>query len=223
VNDRSAFLIFGQGPPLLNRITRLTDKPIYTEQELLGLIAGSDQNAFRLLFDQYRSKVYSLACRLTKDKEAAEDVVQEVFTRIWLNKQSLTGLDSFEAWLRTITRNHIYNKLRRLATEEAFLRQLLKDNEWASDNLTLNTIAYNELHRILQAAEDQLTPRQKEVYRLGKQEGLKYEDIAQTLQVSKDTVKFHMTEALRSIKEYLTRHEKNLTLFVMILCEKIIR
>jgi len=199
----------------------LTENRLYTEHELLGLIAGSDENAFRLLFDQYRNKVYTLANRLTRDKASSEDVVQEVFTKIWLNKQKLTELDSFEAYLRTITRNHIYNRLRRLATEEDFLRQLLKDNELTSENPTLNTVAYNELHRIVQEAVSQLTPRQKEVYLLGKQEGLKYEDIAQSLQLSKDTVKFHMTEALKSIKQHLARHEKKLVLLVMILCKKI--
>lgn len=186
------------------------------------MLAKGDENAYKQLYDLYRNRVYSLAFQITKSRPVAEDVLQEVFVSIWLNRNKLPGLENFHAWVRTITRNNLYNRLRRMATEESYLRELIAqkipEGEEGGD-----TIAYNELKKILHQAIAQLTPQQRNVYVLGKEEGLRYEQIAEQLQVSKDTVKYHMTEALRSIRKYLQLHEHRLVFLVMLLAERLLK
>lgn len=195
----------------------------YDTQQLLSLLAEGDESAYRLLYDQYRNKIYSLAFQLIKSKPVAEDVLQEVFVSIWVNRKQLPELDSFHAWLRTITRNNLYNRLRKMATEEAFIRSVICERKPEGEEGTMETVAENELKKILHQAIAQLTPQQRKVYVLGKEEGLRYEQIADELQLSRDTVKYHMTEALKSIRRYLQQHEHRLIFFILLLGEKILK
>jgi RNA polymerase sigma-70 factor (ECF subfamily) len=181
----------------------MTDTSGYNEKELLQLVVEGDEKAFRSLFDHYRNKIFSIAYRMVKTTAEAEDVVSEVFIKLWVNRRKLAGLVNFNAYINTITRNHIFNHLRRLATEEAFIKELLAGD--TQDNDTTQRIAYNELKRILDETVNRLPPRQKEVYRLGKLEGMPYGEIASELHISRETVKFHMGEALRTIKASLSR------------------
>ncbi|MGN6416632.1 MAG: RNA polymerase sigma factor [Pseudobacter sp.] len=196
--------------------------PRYHTKELLQLLAGGDEHAYKQLYDHYRNRIYSLALQITKSKPVAEDVLQEVFVSIWLNRHKLPELENFHAWVRTITRNNLYNRLRRLATEETFLREIIAQKNPEGEEGP-DTVSYNELKKILHQAIAQLTPQQRNVYVLGKEEGLRYEQIAEQLQLSRDTVKYHMTEALRSIRKYLQLHEHRLVLLVLLLAEKILK
>lgn len=195
----------------------------YDTHQLLLLLAEGDESAYRLLYDQYRNRIYSLAFKLIKSRPVAEDVLQEVFVSVWVNRKQLPELESFHAWLRTITRNNLYNRLRRMATEEAFLREISNGKLPEGEEGTMHTVAGNELKRILQQAIAQLTPQQRKVYVLGKEEGLRYDQIADELQLSRDTVKYHMTEALKSIRRYLQQHEHRLIFFILLLGEKILK
>lgn len=196
--------------------------PIYHTKELLQLLAGGDENAYKQLYDLYRNRIYSLALQVTKSKPVAEDVLQEVFVKIWLNRHKLPALENFHAWVRTVTRNNLYNRLRRIATEETFLREIIAQKNPEGET-GQDTVAFNELQKILHQAVAQLTPQQRHVYVLGKEEGLRYEQIAEQLHLSRDTVKYHMTEALRSIRKYLQLHEHRLILLVLLLAEKMLK
>lgn len=196
--------------------------PTYHTKELLQLLAGGDESAYKQLYDLYRNRIYSLALQITKSKPVAEDVLQEVFVSIWLNRHKLPGLENFHAWVRTITRNNLYNRLRRIATEETFLREIISQ-KLPEGTEGSDTVAYNELKKILHQAIAQLTPQQRNVYVLGKEEGLRYEQIAEQLHLSRDTVKYHMTEALSSIRKYLQLHEHRLVFLVLLLAEKILK
>lgn len=187
----------------------------YNEIDLLKKVAEGNEPAFRTLFDLHRDKIYYIAYRLLKTEAASEDVVQEVFIKLWLNREKLAPLDNFPAYLNTITRNHIFSQLRKLATEEAYLRELIAREKIAGDKDPADAVAFNELKRLLSEAVTQLSPQQKKVYQLGKIEGKKYEEIADALQISRETVKNHMVEALRSIKTYLRRHEQLLIILLL--------
>lgn len=175
--------------------------------ELLNNVAKGDQAAFRQLFDCYRGKVYVIAFRILQSESEAEDVLQDVFTKLWLNREKLTGILHFNAYLNTLIRNHIFNGLRKKAYEEDFL--------WASLQESRNEEGYqvielNELKELLHKAMNTLPPQQKKVFQLGRLEGLKHEEIAAELGISKETVKKHMAAALRYIKYFLNGWGKEL-------------
>jgi len=177
-------------------------------------VAEGNENAFRILFDKYRDKIFSVAYKITKEEALAEDVVQEVFIKLWLHKEKLPALDNFGAYLNVLTRNHIFSQLRKLATEENYLRELIRQHELENKNQP-DVVLYNELRKMLTIAIASLPPQQKKVFQLGKMEGKKYDEIASILNISKETVKDHMMKASGAIKAYLQRNEGLLYMLVL--------
>jgi RNA polymerase sigma factor (sigma-70 family) len=96
----------------------------YNEKALLLQVAQGDETAFGILFHRYRHKIFYFAWRFLQSESKAEDVLQEIFLKVWTGKELLPDIKNFKAWLTTITRNHIYNALRRLTVEEAFMQEL---------------------------------------------------------------------------------------------------
>ena len=171
------------------------------DQHFLELIAAGDQNAFRRIFETYSNKVYGFALKLTRSTTLAEEIVQDVFMKIWINRESLEAIRSFPAYIFTLTKNHTFNTLKRIAIEEAAKNTLGKKMNVANYE-TEDAVNYNESQRLLNQAINNLPPQQKLVYSMCQQEGLKYEEVAQRLKISRLTVKTHMQQALRSIKSH---------------------
>lgn len=169
---------------------------------LLRRLSESDREAFAHLFAKYHQKVNAFALRLTHSEAMAEEIVQDVFMKIWLNRESLASVDHFQSYLFTIARNHTFNILKRLALEEnakaAFGRELPQHQEIEETSM------YEERQQMLNQAIDRLPPQQRLVYSLCHQDGLKYEEVAQQLNISRLTVKTHMQQALRSIRSHFS-------------------
>lgn len=179
----------------------------YDEGDLLHRTGRGDVLAFRVLFNRYRNKVFFVARQLLHSDSAAEDAVQEIFLKIWLHNYKLTGIENFTAYLNTITRNHIYNVLRRQAVEANALR-VLTDAGNAADTSgdTLNTVAFHELQAMLQKASATLSEQQRKVFEMSRLEGKKHEQIATEMGLSKETVKKYLANALEKLHRYLVQH-----------------
>lgn len=173
------------------------------DRYLLDRIAVGDQHAFREIFNSWSGKVFGFALKLTHSKSLSEEIVQDVFMKIWINRESLEAIQSFPAYLFTLTRNHTFNNLKRIAIEEA-ARIKLGKKLTESNYDTEETINFRESERLLNQAISKLPPQQRLVYSLCQQEGLKYEEVAQRLNISRLTVKTHMQQALRSIKNHFS-------------------
>jgi RNA polymerase sigma-70 factor (family 1) len=173
------------------------------EQHLLDLIAASDEQAFRHLFDTFSGKVYGFALKITRSKSLSEEIVQDVFMKIWINRESLEAIRSFPAYLFTLTRNHTFNTLKRIAIEQAAKSAIGKKLSHVNHD-TEDAINFHESQQRLTQAINNLPPQQRLVYSLCHQEGLKYEEVAERLKISRLTVKTHMREALRSIKSHFS-------------------
>ena len=180
----------------------MSDIPINTEKDLLIKVAYGDEGSFKQLFNQYRHKIYSLSMYLTHSEFLAEEITQEVFLKIWLNKTQLKEVEYFTAYLKTIASNVASNYLKRIANEKIILKRLAEELT-ESNETTANTVIYNEYQEILEKAIQNLPPQQKRVYILSRQEGLKQEEIAEKMQLSIFTVKEYMKKALASIRSYM--------------------
>lgn len=171
---------------------------------LLLLIAQGDENAFRQLFDQYRDLIFSFSYHLTQSEIIAKDMVQDIFVKIWTNRQTLDQIESIRAWMLRLTRNHVLNGLKRKAHEEALLRNIhagLKDQH----HFTEDAVQYRELEKLLQQAIAQLPPQQQRCYLLSRDAGMKHDEIARIMGISAGTVKKHIMVAIQSIRKSLTR------------------
>jgi RNA polymerase sigma-70 factor (family 1) len=167
----------------------------------LSRIVNGDEIAFREIFDLFSPKVYGFAMKLTHSAALSEEIVQDVFVKIWVGRESLENVNYFPSYLYTITRNHTFNILKKLAVEERIKKILIRDLAEEQDESQENTL-YQEHHHLLVNAVSQLPPQQRLVYSLCHQQGLKYEEVAEQLNISRLTVKTHMQKALRTIRSH---------------------
>ena len=194
----------------------MQDYSSYSEKKLLHLISAGDESAFRQVYDQYRKRIYSYALNLTEDEDKAGDVVQEVFLKVWLNRDKLPNVSNFNAWIHAIARNYFFDAIKKLVKESAFLKNLTAAVD-DSTNETENFILNKENEFLLQQAVEKLPPQQKLIFELRGQ-GLKQDEIAEKLNISKNTVKAHLARALSSIKNYLSNHtDASLTILIILL------
>lgn len=165
-------------------------------------VAAGDPESFRDLFASFSSKIYLFALKLTRSKEIAEEVVQDVFLKIWDDRVNLKQIEHFERYLHVVTRNHCFNILKRMAAE-ARVKVAIGKELCETHTDTEESIILHDYQHLLHRVVEQLPPQQRTVYGLCHGEGLKYEEAAERLHISKLTVKTHMQHALRAIRANL--------------------
>ncbi|NCI46470.1 RNA polymerase sigma-70 factor [Sediminibacterium soli] len=181
----------------------------YDEIGLLRRTGRGDVLAFRELFDHHRNRVFFIARQMLHSDTAAEDAVQEIFLKIWVHNRRLGTVDNFTAYLNTVTRNHIYNVIRRRAIEEKALGMLARPEV---SEVTDDTVAFHELQRVLQQASATLSVQQRKVFEMSRLEGKKHEQIATEMGLSKETVKKYLANALEKLHRYLVQQGRGLFL-----------
>lgn len=185
---------------------------VHNENALLSRVADGDHQAFAALLEQYHTIAWRTAIRLTEDPWQAEDLVQEVFIKVWLKRASLPALESFRAWLITITTNAIYDMLRKRSMEKTYLSTLVQELNITTGQATDEESTYEEL---LQQAAATLTPKQYQAFTLIKKEGYSRDEAATLMKVSPETVKTHLELAMRQIRAYcITRLDHGTTLVI---------
>ncbi len=178
---------------------------LHNENALLERVAQGDESAFRVVFDHYRDAIFAFALKVTRHESIAEEIVQDVFLKIWINRSGLGDVRNFADFLYIIARNHTFNSLRGLARERKLLLDTSVDLQIAGVS-TEAIIVQRDYDRLLLQAVAQLPPQQKLVYTLGRQQGLSREEIAAQLNISPGTVKVHMAQALRTLRAYFKNH-----------------
>jgi RNA polymerase sigma-19 factor, ECF subfamily len=186
------------------------------ERELLSRIAAGDEAAFGELFHHWRDKLYFFILRITDSPEMAEDVFQDVFVKLWINRNALITIQHFDAYLYTMTHHHAISGMRRMARETLILAELRK-SETVSGPAVDETVFQRELTGKLQAILRKLPTQQRLVYTMTRDQGLKQEEIAKRLKISASTVKNHMTRALHTIREELRQHYHSISLYLFVL------
>ncbi|MDO6432582.1 RNA polymerase sigma-70 factor [Flavitalea sp. BT771] len=177
----------------------------YDEISLLACIAKGDEVAFRQLFDHHWDNIYGVAFAFTKSPVIAEEMAQDVFVKIWLRREELPQVRKFNDYLFIIARNHILSTLRKKIIETSFPDHLLNYFR-ETDSNPEDQLMLRETEHLLHKAIEQLPPQQHLIYCLSREQGLNQEEIAAKLDISKNTVKSHMSKALLFIRNYLRMH-----------------
>jgi RNA polymerase sigma-70 factor (ECF subfamily) len=136
----------------------------------------------------------------------AEDLVHDVFLKIWEIRARIHPSLSFSGYLYRIARNHVFKTIARLATDEQMREQLFLQLAHHDSGLTDLALRAREYDRLFQEALGQMTSQRLNVFRLCRQEGKTYEEAAAILGISRDTVKKHMVNSMRFIQDYVFRH-----------------
>lgn len=184
----------------------------YDEKEILSQVATGDELAFSALLKKYHQLLGTYVLRFTRSRELTEEIVQDVFMKIWVNKEMLTTVADFRAYLFVLTKNHVLNCLKKQARERLLTTSLdaLPVIPDVRDPLTTNTH-----YELIDEAIDQLPPQQQKVYLMSRHERLKYAEIALRLNISRETVKKYLQISSDSIAAYIRNKLVNKTLFIL--------
>ncbi|MCF3107352.1 RNA polymerase sigma-70 factor [Niabella sp. CC-SYL272] len=174
---------------------------------LLSQIGRDDERAFRQLYNQYHQKIYAIGFYLTRSRTVAEDIVQDVFLKIWNKRADLPEVRHFEGWLKVIVKNHALNVLEKAAKERFTCKaQFEQACDGLADAQLVPKLEQKEINYLIQKAIDRLPAQQKKAYLLNKQEGFKVAEIAQIMDLSIHTVKNHLKAASASIIAFCKRN-----------------
>lgn len=178
------------------------------EKDLLRQLKQSDHKAFTLLYERYWRQVYNF-CRLYLcNRSAAEEVVQEVFVKIWESRESIKEEENFKGLLFIITRNRIFNEHRKSVNEDFYKMTVLSAME---DSYNMEEeIEARSLSEYIDRLIEELPPRRREIFNLSRKEHKSYKEIAGLLRISEKTVENQIGEALKHLKKNLLL----LTLFI---------
>ena len=162
--------------------------------------------------------LFYFALKFVKSHEFAEDIFQDAFTVVWQTRRFINPEASFSSYLYTIVRNRILNQLRDMANEDQLKEQILSQ-AIDSANETNNHILLNDLKEIIARALEQLTPRQREVFKMSRELQMSHKEIAEALGVSVHTVQEHISLSLKVIRSYLTKYSStSADVLLILLC-----
>lgn len=178
----------------------------YNDQQLLGLIKAGDEAAFTLLFERYRTKLYYYLLRHTKSKEIAEEIVIDIFMKLWNGREMADQIQEVSAFFHKVGYYKVLDCLRTTA-RKAQLKQVYIDRAKVEEEKMPDELLIDEETKLLLLkAVNRLPPQRKLVYQLSREEGLSHEEIALRLSLSKSTVNNTIVSASRSLSEYLKMH-----------------
>ena len=180
-------------------------EPLYNEKELLVLIQKGNEAAFTRFFHHHRDRVYSVAVKIAGSSLLAEEIVQDVFLVIWLKRSDLDKIENLTAYLYTVVQNAVYKSLKRIARQQKNLLHSVGDSI-LSDTGPETWLIEKEYRTVLQKGIDELPNQQREVYKLIREKGLKRKEVADLLHLQPDTVKFHLSKAVKSLWTYCQLH-----------------
>lgn len=180
----------------------------------MQLSSQGDKSAFTQLFHIYKHKIYYFLLKLTGSAQMAEDLTQDVFTKVWTLREQLPSIEKFGSYLFKMGQNYSINAFKKMATETLAHSRMLHNTASNSTDQYLNQ---KETDALLHNALSRLSNQQRLVYTLSREEGLKYDEIADRLNLSPSTVKNHMIAALRSLRNSFSTHPDIVCILVPVL------
>ena len=187
----------------------------HEENSLVQLLQKGNVAAFDSLFEIYSPKLFGFALKYFRNETDAEELVQEVFVKVWENRQTLKSELSFKSYLFTIALNQIRKHFNKKATSLRYLESLQHDPELSENQAVQNDDYEFALHQIYLIVE-KMPPRRREIFMKSKLEGKSSKEIAAELNISAGTVDNQVSEALRFIRAQLNPENFSLLLFAVL-------
>lgn len=187
----------------------------YTEPQLVSLLRAGSQFAFEKLFEKYSQRLFRFSFSYLKSEADSEEIVQNVFLKIWENRQKLKDETSFKSYLFTIAFNVIRKDFNQKAKENKYKTELLE--VLASENPMLESNSDFEIYVMkLEQLIEQMPDRRKEIFLKRKKEGKSVREIASSMDISPKTVENQITEAMNYLKKEFGRDQISGILFLYI-------
>jgi RNA polymerase sigma-70 factor (family 1) len=157
-------------------------------------------SVFSKIYKDYYNSTFDAAYMFCKSKMLSEEIVQEVFVKLWINRENIDEIKNMKSYLFMLTRNLSIDYLRKQKLEKEVFKEysfVIAKDLYVEESMT------REVQRVMLDAVEQLHPQQKRVYQLKKFYGWRRDRIAKQLKISENTVKATMQKALYSVKKYV--------------------
>ena len=164
-------------------------------------LGRDDKKALDELYQYYYPRLYGFSKSFLKVEDDIDDILQDVFVKIWMNRQKISSVKTFNSWIFTITKNTILTYFREKYRQNEFETRV---KQLATAEVVLNTdVEYEELKKQTDKIIDELPEKRKKVFRLSREEGMSYKEISEEMGISLKTVEDHMLHALRYLRSQL--------------------
>jgi RNA polymerase sigma-70 factor (family 1) len=187
--------------------------------DLLSRISENDERAYELFFDYYYARLYPFVLKFTKSPVDAEEVLQEIFIRIWLNRDKLLEIEKMDGWIYKVASRECLTFLRKNQFGRSQLSELDIDTEDAGGrvNTPADLVYFQEVSNMIMQAIDRMPNQRKRIFQLSRDEGMKPTEIAKKLNLSVSTVKNVLNTALKEIRQYLGSEGFDFSMIVILL------
>lgn len=169
------------------------------DNELIDLLKSGDQTAYTQIYDRYQGLLFVYACKITKDEDEAEDIVQEVFFYLWDKRSTILFKTSLPAYLYSAVRYKYFNLLDHKKVRANYadsLQEFIEKGDVQADHV----IREKELTRLIEKEISLLPPKMREIFELSRKEHLSHKEIAEKLNLSEKTVKNQINNALKELR-----------------------
>ncbi|WP_293711031.1 RNA polymerase sigma-70 factor [uncultured Parabacteroides sp.] len=172
------------------------------EYEYMKKLGQGDHKSFDALFMLYHPRVKNFLKGFIKDEEEACDMAQDIFFKVWTNRENISKVSSLKAYLYRMARNMIYDYYEHSLVKESYeKKQQMSSNEYI--DLIEEDIYAKELSILIDIAIEQMPEQRRRIFKMSRKEGLSNDEISQQLEINKRTVENHITQALADLREAL--------------------
>ncbi|HEX8023941.1 RNA polymerase sigma-70 factor [Mucilaginibacter sp.] len=175
----------------------MSDKIVMSDMQLIGRLKADDEAALTMIYRRYWQSLFKAAYNILKDRQACEDIIQELFIKLWDCRAEVEISISLKAYLYASVRYGVYRQIRTGAVKSEIFDDLI---ERLHTPATHNSIEHKELLLQISQVIDTLPEKCREVYKLSREECLSHKEIALQLNISTKTVENHLTKALRELR-----------------------
>ena len=180
----------------------MLDYSLQSDKCLIKHITEQDQEAFTVLYNRYWSKLFLHACHILDDDDAAQDIVQEIFTWIWQYSQQIGHIESVSGYMYKTTRNKVLDRIKHEKIKQLKLPEISENLK--TTNYSLDDEIYSkELAAIIDSEILKMPEKMRTVFELSRQENLTHKMIADQMGISEQTVRKHVQKALRILRTRL--------------------
>lgn len=178
---------------------------IVSDNELVRRLTKGDQLAFKDLYLKYHARIYNFCFKLLGTHEEAKDIVQHVFVTLWDQRETLDAEKSIEKYIYTVARYSAYQNFRKRVYQQAAFVYLINNDQQLRE-VTFEDVLFNELKGFFEKVIESLPEKRKVIFKLNRNEGLTYKDIASRLNISENTVDTQMRHSLQYIKQEYNKY-----------------
>lgn len=170
------------------------------EPDLIRELKKGSRKAFELIYQMYSKRLYVYSLQLTKSKEDSEEIVQDVFVRLWTNREKIYNEESLRSLLYIMAKHYFLNAYRSKVNSPIYEEYVTQCDERLSENIA-EYLEYEEFEKRFHRWVEQLPLTQQKIIKLSKLEGMSNKGVADILSLSEQTVKNQLSLALKTLRE----------------------